>query len=148
MGTKANLTIDAAVLSAFRGANAEADGSDAVYRLSLTVAGSSVTLSSSASAPAGRRLEESFAELSASGEPGMYLLRGASGGRWLLVSYVPEATHPKAKMLAAAARDDLRRALSGEGARLAPDYPVTEADGLTFAAVRDQEAAARAARAA
>lgn len=54
--------------------------------------------------------------------------------QWTVVSYVPDDIHPKSKMMVAAARDDVKKAL--DAARFTPDYHITDADDLTLAAFR------------
>jgi hypothetical protein len=46
-------------------------------------------------------------------------------------SCVPDTVHPRTKMMYAAARDDIKRAL--DASRFAPDYHVTDAEDLTWA---------------
>ena len=146
---KAGLTIDAGLKSAWDAAEAGGE-SEPVQFLAVAVEGSSVALRGEIARGAGD-VEAAFARLSAAAlappsGPGLFLLRGgASGGRWVLVSYVPEETHPKTKMLLAAARDDVKRALGGS-ARFGADYHVSEAGDLTAAAYaawqsRDRESA-------
>jgi hypothetical protein len=65
-----------------------------------------------------------------------------SSGRFVLVSWTPEGVHPRAKMLYASARDDVKRALGAS--RFEPDYHVGEVSELnagSFASwrVRDRE---------
>jgi hypothetical protein len=57
-----------------------------------------------------------------------------AGSQWGLVSYIPEAAmlKPRVKMMYAAARDDVKRAL--EASRFVPDYHATEPSELTLPA--------------
>ena len=145
---KAGLTIDARLKAAWDAA--EAGGEEPVQFLAVAVEGSSVHLRGEVSRGTGD-VDAVFALLSAAalappGGPGLFLLRNASsGGRWALVSFVPEETHPKTKMLLAAARDDLKRELGG-ASRFGADYHVSEASDLTATAYaawqsRDRESA-------
>ena len=62
--------------------------------------------------------------------------------RWVVMSIVLEGTPPKARMLVAAARDDVKRTLSSAaGGAFAPDYHVTELeeiDAATYASHADR----------
>lgn len=64
-----------------------------------------------------------------------------TNGTWTLVSLTPEGVHPRAKMLFASARDDLKKKLGAS--RFDPDYHVTDSSELTasaFSAWRNRDA--------
>jgi hypothetical protein len=60
--------------------------------------------------------------------------------RWVLISYTPDGVHPRAKMLYASARDDIKRTLGGN--RFESDYHTIDISEITaeaFAAWRARD---------
>ena len=107
------LTVDAALSSLFRAVESAASGGDEeVLFVAACVEGTAVSLRGEGAARgAAGDLPGAFARLATEalappGGPALFLLRGgAAGGKWALISIVPESTAPKKKMLLAAVRD-------------------------------------------
>ena len=117
-GMSSGLTVDAALSSLFRSAESAASGGDdEVLFVTACVEGTAVSLRGEGAARgAAGDLPGAFARLAAEalappGGPALFLLRGgAAGGKWALISFVPESTAPKKKMLLAAVRARAGRA--------------------------------------
>jgi hypothetical protein len=152
---KANLTVDAALLSAF----ASADATSTDY-FALRVDGTTITAASSGSLGGGAPdalwsvLSSQASELLAAAaaapppgtkapliaprpEPRIWVVRAPGvAGAWLLVGFTPESVHPRQKMLYASARDDVRRAVGPERF-VVGDYFTTAPDELSARAFAD-----------
>ena len=148
---KANLTVDAALLSAF----ASADSTNTDY-FALRVDGTTITAASSGTlgdAPdkiwsvLSSQASELLAAATAPPPPGtkapliaprpdprIWVVRAPGvAGAWLLVGFTPESVHPRQKMLYASARDDVRRAIGPERF-VVGDYFATTTEELSASA--------------
>ena len=178
MALATNLKVDPAVAAAFTRSESQSEGVAAPVLLTLALEGAEVKLVSSEESDAQPTVDLAFSKIGDAIGDGssarLFLFKAADAGhrghvRWTVVSFVPESTPPKTKMLLAAARDDVKKSLEAarlspdfakllltvqkedskrelEGSRFTPDYAVTERDELTAAAFqqwrsRDRESA-------